>query len=76
MCTDPSSCPSNKIGLTILPASCAAKIQSIFPVSSSQLTLLGKFLILGKLYLITFTLIVVIAPICKSSKLFILDLSV
>ena len=34
------------------------KTISIFPYSSSQITLLGRFRILGKLCLITFTLIV------------------
>ena len=53
------------IGKTFLiyPSLLLKKIISIFPVSSSQLTLFGKFLILGKLNLITLTLIVVIFPI-------------
>ena len=45
-------------------------------MSSSQKTLLGRFLILGKLYFITFTVIVCIFPICSSLILTTLVLSI
>ena len=50
-------------------------IQSIFSFEDKQLILLGKFLILGKLYLLTTTLMVVIFPISKFCNSVILDLS-
>ena len=52
------------------------KIISILPFSSTQETLDGRFLILGKLYFITFTFMVVIFPTSKESNFRIFDLSV
>ena len=58
------------------PSRLLKKIRSISPNLSLQLTLLGKFLILGKLYLETLTLIVKIFPISSLSRVVISDLSV
>ena len=52
----------------IYPSLLLKNTMSILPFSSSQDTLLGRFLILGKLYFITLTLIVVILPISNLSK--------
>ena len=42
---------------------------SAYSISSSQITLFGKFLSLGKLYFLTLTLIVNILPISRLSNL-------
>ena len=47
----------------IYPSLLLKKTISILPLSSSHITLFGKFLILGKLYLDTLTFIVVILQI-------------
>ena len=52
------------------------KIQSIFFPDDKQFTLLGKFLILGKLYFKGINLIDCILPICKSFILAIIDVSI
>ena len=52
----------------IYPSLLLKKTISILPFSSSHITLLGRFLIRGKLYLFTFTFIVVIFPISRLSR--------
>ena len=60
----------------IYPSLLLKKTISIFPNSSSQITLLGKFLIRGKLYFKTLTLIVCIFPTSNLSRVAVFDLSV
>ena len=62
--------------LRIYPSRLLKKIRSISPYSSLQSTLLGKFLILGKLCLRTLTLIVNILPTSSLSNVVVSDLSV
>ena len=55
------------------PSLLLKKTISIWPFSSLHITLLGRFLIRGKLYFETLTFIVVIFPISRESSFFILE---
>ena len=51
-------------------------MQSIFFSEAKQFTLLGKFLILGKLYFFGHNLTDCVFPICKSSIFTVFDVSI
>ena len=70
-----TSCPIGKIFL-IYPSRLLKKIIFILSSLLEQITLLGKFLILGKLYLSIKTFIVAIFPISNFLRSVIFDLSV